>query len=91
MKNIYKQIKDKKRYCKPKRQTIFCIEAHSPTEPKEPSDIQRYRNVTESVFYFAFYNNKVASGCHNFLEYLIQCCKTELQSFFDDMIVNKGT
>lgn len=51
--------------------------------------MQHDRNVTESSFYIAFYNNKVESGCHNLLEHVIDCCVMEMHSFFGIRLLTK--
>lgn len=83
MEYFHKQIKDRRQGLEPKTYTVFCIEVRSQTESKEPSVIQQYKNVTKSVIYILFYNKIVASGYHQFLEHVIQCCVTEMHDFLE--------
>ena len=71
MESFRKQVDDKKRCWEPKRKTVFCIEASSPTISKELSDMLGHKNVKKSNFYVAFYNNAVASSCYNLLEHVV--------------------
>ena len=91
MKSFCKYVEDKKQWWELKKWTVFCIEACILTEFKEPSDILRQKNITEGIFYAAFYDDTMASGFHDFLGHVIQYCVTDIHGFFRNTIVEKKT
>ncbi len=52
------------------------MKVYSLTESKKQLEIWQQKNVLKGKFYFVFYNNKVASGGYNILEYVIHFCQT---------------
>lgn len=68
--------------------TVSRIEARSTSKSEEPSDIQRQRNVTELIFFFALYNIKLTSGFHKFLENVIWSHMKEVYNIYGDTIAN---
>ncbi len=47
------------------------------------------KNITDSVFLVAFYDNEVASGLFDILKHVICCHVTKVLSFFRDTIVER--
>ncbi len=51
-------------------------------------DIRYQKNVTEVVFYIAFYINKLAFGFHEILEHVFYFCVIGIHGLFGNKIVD---